>query len=156
MVPSARIADPQAATPLASVSPAPSATSAAAAGSQGASVPSPPPATFSFGQEPSSNYAGDGDPVTIYAASLSPTLVRDNVAVNVSCTTSTNAKSVDVLYGTASVPLAQTSSGHWQAYFTFRAAKLGSGQSAVVFGLRASKGDGSSASIQIPGTREGG
>jgi hypothetical protein len=138
--------------------PAPTATPIAAPMTTAARVPAPAPLptafaqtnVFAFGTAPHSNFAKPGDPVQIFYAALSPTVVSNGTPVRVDAVTTSNATAVKLQAGTQSISLARTGPGQWQAAFPFPLAAAPLGQSALTLSLVASRSDGSSATIPIP------
>ena len=92
------------------------------------------------------------DPVQIFYATLSPTVMSNGTQVRIAVITTTNASAVKLQVGSQSIGLSQTSPGQWQAAFPFPAGSTPSGQNAQTFPLIASRSDGSSATISIPAT----
>jgi type II secretory pathway component GspD/PulD (secretin) len=125
----------------------------------GAALASPSPAAaptafaqtnvFTFGSAPQSNFAKPADPVQIYYATLSPTLVANGTSVRVAAITTTNATTVKIQIGSQTVSLARTGPGQWQGVFPFPAGAVPAGQSTVQTVLVAGRGDGTSASVPI-------
>jgi type II secretory pathway component GspD/PulD (secretin) len=104
---------------------------------------------FTFGSAPQSNFAKPTDPVQMFYATLSPTLVSNGTSVHVAAVTTTNATTVKLQIGTQSIGLSQTGAGQWQATFPFPRAALPPGQSAIAASLVASRADGTSATVPI-------
>ncbi|MBV9292153.1 MAG: hypothetical protein JO222_06860 [Frankiales bacterium] len=131
--------------PIAMTSPAP----------RTAVTPAPVPTAFAqtnvftFGAAPQSNFAKPTDPVQIFYATLSPTVVSNGASVRVAAVTTTNSTTVKLHVGTQSIGLAQTAPGQWQASFPFPLAALAPGQTAVTASLVASRSDGTSATVPI-------
>lgn len=134
--------------PISATSPSPNSRSAAA--------PAPSPAAFaqtnvfSFGAPPQSNFAKSTDPVQIFYATLSPTVVANGTSVVVSAVTTSNAASVKIQVGSTAVTLGQVAPGKWQATFPFPATSLSGSQSSVTATLVAARADGTSSSVPIP------
>jgi type II/III secretion system protein len=105
---------------------------------------------FTFGAAPQSNFARPTDPVQIFYATLSPTVVSNGTPVRVAVVTTSNANAVKLQVGTQSISLAQTGAGQWQAAFAFPLGAVPVGQSALTLSLVASRSDGTSATIPIP------
>ncbi|MDB5029252.1 MAG: hypothetical protein JWO66_2941 [Candidatus Eremiobacteraeota bacterium] len=124
--------------PLASVAPKPLATPAAFASAN----------VFTYGAPPRNNFAKPTDPVQIYYATLSPTVLRSNAPVNVAAITSTNVVKVTVAGDGFRAPLAQSSPGQWVASFPLRAATQSAANTTLT--LTAMRDDGSSAALPIP------
>ena len=131
-------------------------TAPAMAGTDASPMPAPAPTAFAqtnvftFGAAPQSNFAKSGDPVQVFYATLSPTIVSNGTAMRVAVVTTTNANAVKVQIGSQTVSLAQTGPGQWQAAFPFPRAAVPVGQSAVTLSLIATRGDGTSATVPIP------
>ena len=132
----------------------------AAVPSPGLAVASPAPSAqptafaqtnvFTFGSAPQSNFARLTDPVQIFYATLSPTVVSNGTPVRVAAVTTSNAKSVKLQVGSQTISLAQTGAGQWQAVFPFPLAAVPVAQSSLQLSLVASRSDGTSATIPIP------
>jgi type II secretory pathway component GspD/PulD (secretin) len=105
---------------------------------------------FTFGAAPQSNFARPTDPVQIFYASLSPTVVSNGTPVRVAVVTTSNASSVKLQVGTQTISLAQTGPGQWQAGFAFPLGAVPIGQTSLSLSLVASRSDGTSATIPIP------
>ena len=118
--------------------------------------PAPVPAAFAqtnmftFGSAPQNNFAKATDPVQIFYASLSPTVVASGTSVRVAAVTTTNANTVKLLIGNQTFGLAQTGRGQWQAGFPFPIAAIPVGQSSLTASLVASRADGTSSTVSIP------
>ena len=127
---------------------------------EGSAAPGPTPAstpsafaqtdTFTYGQAPQNNFAGPTDPVQIYYATLSPTILRGGTAVKIAAVTTTNVAKLTLGYGGFSTQIAQNSPGKFLSTFPFSAAGLPAPPATVSLTLTASRLDGSSASISIP------
>jgi Bacterial type II and III secretion system protein len=119
-------------------------------------APLPQPAAFAqtnvftFGSAPQSNFARPGDPVQIFYATLSPTVVSNGTPVRVAAVTSSNANTVKLQVGTQTISLVQTGAGQWQAAFPFQLSAVPVGQSTLQLALVASRSDGTSATVPIP------
>ena len=144
------------ATPVASPSPAavpmPVRSIAPRAAETPAAVPTAFAQTnvFTFGTAPQSNFAKPGDPVQIFYATLSPTVVANGTSVHVAVITTSNANAVKLQAGSQSIGLSPTAPGQWQATFPFPAAAVPPGQTNLTVTVTASRPDGTSASIPIP------
>lgn len=142
--------------PLAPPTSMPSATAVASPAPRPAATPSPVPSAFSqtnvftFGAPPQSNFAKPTDPVQIFYASLSPTVVANGTAVHAAVVTTTNATSVKLQIGTQTIGMSETGSGKWQAAFPFPAAAIAVGQTSATLTIVASRSDGTSSSIPVP------
>jgi len=121
-----------------------------------AATPAPVPTAFAqtnvftFGAAPQSNFAKPTDPVQIFYATLSPTVVSNGTSVHIAAVTTTNSTTVKLQIGTQSIGLAKTAPGQWQASFPFPLAALAPGQTTVTASLIASRSDGTSATVPIP------
>ena len=119
-------------------------------------VPLPQPTAFAqtnvftFGSAPQSNFARPGDPVQIFYATLSPTVVSNATPVRIAAVTSSNANTVKLQVGTQTISLVQTGAGQWQAAFPFPLSAAPVGQSTLQLSLVASRSDGTSATVPIP------
>jgi hypothetical protein len=105
---------------------------------------------FTFGAAPQSNFAKATDPVQIYYATLSPTVVANGTSVHIAAITTTNATSCKITIGTVTISLGQTGPGQWQGTFPFPASALSGGQTGVTISLMAARSDGTSATVPIP------
>jgi hypothetical protein len=121
-------------------------------------TPTPAPApsafaqtnVFTFGAPPQSNFAKPGDPVQIFYATLSPTVVANGAQVRVAAVTSTNVSAVHLSLGGTSISLGRAAPGQWQGAFPFPASAISAGQRTLTLQLVASRSDGGSAAIPIP------
>ena len=104
---------------------------------------------FTFGAPPQSNYAKSSDPVQIFYAMLSPTVVSNGTSVHLAVVTTSNTTSVKLQLGSQQIGLGQTGPGQWQATFAFPGGAVPSGQSATTLYLTANRLDGSSSAIPI-------
>jgi type II secretory pathway component GspD/PulD (secretin) len=105
---------------------------------------------FTFGAPPQSNFARPTDPVQIFYATLSPTVVSNGTPVRIAVVTTSNASSVKLQVGTQTINLAQTGAGQWQAVIAFPSGAVAIGQSVLQLSLAASRRDGTSSTISIP------
>jgi len=105
---------------------------------------------FTYGKVPSTTYAAQNDPVQIFYATFSPTVLRNNDPVQIKAITTINVKTLTVSYPGFATQLAQVTAGQWQAAYNFSTAALPVGQSKVQLTLTASGAAGQSSSIQIP------
>ena len=122
--------------------------------------PSPTPApqpsafaqtnVFTYGAAPQSNFAKPSDPVQIFYATLSPTVLANGASVHVAAVTTTNVATVKLQIGSQNLGLSQIAPGQWQATFPFPAAAVPVGQTAVTLSMTANRGDGASATVPIP------
>jgi len=119
-------------------------------------TPSPVPSAFAqtnvftFGSPPQSNFAKATDPVQIFFATLSPTVVANGTSVRAAAVTTTNATALKLQIGTQTIGFSQTGLGQWQAAFPFPLAAVPVGQTTVSALLVATRSDGSSASVPVP------
>jgi type II secretory pathway component GspD/PulD (secretin) len=127
-------------------------TIAAAHGETPSPVPSAFAATnvFTHGQPPSNNYAGPTDPVQIFYATFSPTVLRNGAPVHFAAVTTTNVSRLTIGYQGFQTQIAQTAPGQWQSSYNFSAAGLTPGQTGVALTITATRLDGAASSIQIP------
>ncbi|MEA2687723.1 MAG: ral secretion pathway protein, partial [Candidatus Eremiobacteraeota bacterium] len=102
---------------------------------------------FSFGTAPQSNFAKPTDPVQIFYATLSPTVVSNGTSIRVAAVTTTNTSALRLQIGTQSIGLGQTGPGQWQAAFPFPLGAVAVGQTSVQLSLLASRADGASATV---------
>jgi type II secretory pathway component GspD/PulD (secretin) len=121
-----------------------------------ASTPSPVPSAFAatnlftYGQPPTNNYAGPTDPVKIFYATFTPTVLRNGAPVRFSAVTTTNVSRLTIGYQGFQTQIAQSAPGQWQSAYNFSAAGLTPGQSGIALTVTAARLDGASSSIQIP------
>jgi type II secretory pathway component GspD/PulD (secretin) len=142
----------------AAVSPATAAVSPAPAGGAPKPEPTPSPVpspfaqtnVFTFGAPPQSNFAKPTDPVQIFFATLSPTVVANGTTVHAAVVTTTNATAVKLQIGTQTIGFSQTGLGQWQAAFPFPLAAVPVGQTPVQALLLATRADGNVASVPVP------
>jgi type II secretory pathway component GspD/PulD (secretin) len=121
-------------------------------------TPAPAPAptafaqtnVFTFGSAPQSNFAKSTDPVQIFYATLSPTVVASGTSMHVAAVTTSNANTVKLLIGSQTFVLAQTARGQWQAAFPFPTGAVPTGQTAFTASLIASRADGTTSTVSIP------
>jgi type II secretory pathway component GspD/PulD (secretin) len=154
--PAARTLRSPASAPAPSGAAMPVATPPAPAGSGRSASPSPAAAAFAatnvftYGQQPSNNYAGPTDPVQIFYATFSPTVLRNGVPVRFTAVTTTNVARLTIGYSGFQTQIAQTAPGQWQSSYNFSAAGLTPGQSGIALTLTATRLDGAASSVQIP------
>lgn len=127
-------------------------TIAAAHGETPSPIPSAFAATnvFTHGQPPSNNYAGPTDPVQIFYATFSPTVLRNGAPVHFTAVTTTNVSRLTIGYQGFQTQIAQTAPGQWQSSYNFSAAGLTPGQTGIALTVTAARLDGAASSIQIP------
>ena len=129
---------------------------AAATPAPASPTPAPSPSAFAqtnvftFGSAPQSNFAKPADPVQIFYATLSPTVVANGTSVHLAAITTTNVSAVKLQIGTETIGLSRTGIGQWQATFPFPAAAVPTSETNVTMTLVASRSDGTSSSIPIP------
>ncbi|MBV9409757.1 MAG: hypothetical protein JO164_13095, partial [Candidatus Eremiobacteraeota bacterium] len=105
---------------------------------------------FTFGQAPQNNYAKANDPVQIFFAQVSPTVLKSGQPISVAVITTSNVSKLTFGYGTFVTEIPQTSPGQFSATFPFSPAGVPFGQSQVQFTLKAQRADGQLASIPVP------
>ncbi|HEX3468672.1 MAG TPA: secretin N-terminal domain-containing protein [Candidatus Elarobacter sp.] len=121
-----------------------------------AASPAPVPSAFSatnvftFGQPPSNNFAGPADPVQIFYATFSPTVLRNGTPVSFTAVTTTNVSRLTIGYHGFQTQIAQSTPGQWQSSYNFSSAGLTPGQAGVSLTVTATRLDGASSSMQIP------
>jgi len=119
-------------------------------------IPQPGPTAFgqtnvfTFGSAPQSNFAQPTDPVQIFYATLSPTIVANGTSVQVAAITTSNASTVKLVIGSQAISLGHTGVGQWQATFPFPLGTVLTGQSPILLSLQANRSDGTSATVPIP------
>lgn len=123
----------------------------------GAAMPAPMPTAFgqlnvfTYGQAPQNNYAKPGDPVQIFYAQVSPTVIKDGAPINISVITTTNVLRVTFGYGTLTTEVKQAGPGQFQATIPFSSAGISYGSSGQVqMTLKALRADGAMATIPVP------
>jgi type II secretory pathway component GspD/PulD (secretin) len=146
-LPPATIAQaPPLAPPVVQSTPPQPATGVAPAGSS----PFPNLNTFTYGSVPQNNFAKPTDPVQIFYATFSPTVLSRNAVVTLNVITTTNAQQATLTYGTFTQQLTQTNPGQWQAHFQIAPMSLPAPPANVSLTLSAARTYGSSQSIAIP------
>ncbi len=105
---------------------------------------------FTYGHTPTNTFAGATDPVQIFYATFSPTVLENGTLVQIYAITTTNVNNLTVGYNGNSTQLAQVSPGKWQAAYNFNTLGLPVGQHNVQLTLTAKRIDGSAASVAIP------
>jgi type II secretory pathway component GspD/PulD (secretin) len=105
---------------------------------------------FTYGQPPQSNYAKTTDPVQIYYAEVSPTVIKDGAQITVTAITSSNASGLTFGYGTFTTPITQTGPGEYQSTFQFHATGIPMGNGPTNLILQAKRVDGSFTSVPVP------
>jgi len=119
-------------------------------------VPAPLPTAFNqvnvftYGQAPQNNFAAPGDPVQIFYAQVSPTVVKDGAPLTVSVITTTNVSQLQFGYGLTMTDISKTGPGQWQSTFPFSSAGIPFGTQQVQFVLKAARGDGAISTIAVP------
>jgi len=155
--PVARSTARAATTPAATTLPAPAAQPAQPAlAAARTAAPAPFPSAFAatnvftYGQPPANNYAGPTDPVQIFYAMFSPTVLRNGTPVRFSAVTTTNVARLTIGYQGFQTQIAQIAPGQWQSAYNFSAAGLTPGQTGVALTVTAARLDGTASSVQIP------
>jgi type II secretory pathway component GspD/PulD (secretin) len=116
----------------------------------------PTPAAFAqanvyvYGSPPPSTYAGPGDAPQIFYAMLSPTVLTPNTTIKVSAIVTTNVQKLTISSGPTTIGLSPVGSGTWQAVFAANTLNLPPTATTLQLTLTASRGDGQTASIQLP------
>ena len=105
---------------------------------------------FTFGKPPASNYAGPNDPVLIYYARFTPTVIKNGDNVEITAITTINVSTLTISYPGFATQLAQSGPGQWQTAYNFNTSALPVGQNRVNLTLTASSLAGQSSTIQIP------
>jgi hypothetical protein len=105
---------------------------------------------FTFGSAPQNNFAKSSDPIQLFYATLSPTIVRNGSSLRVAVVSTTNATALKLQIGSQTIALSQTGAGQWQATVPFPMAAVPVGQTDLTLILTASKSDGTSATVRIP------
>ena len=136
--------------PTASPSPTPGAATFVSVSAAASSAPFAGTNVFTYGKVPSSTFAAQNDPVQIFFATFSPTVLRNNDPVQIRAITTINVKSLTISYPGFATQLAQVSPGQWQAAYNFSTTALPVGQSKVLLALSAAGSAGQSSTIQIP------
>ncbi|HKU67504.1 MAG TPA: secretin N-terminal domain-containing protein [Candidatus Baltobacteraceae bacterium] len=107
--------------------------------------------TFTYGQAPQSNFAKPGDPVQIFYAQVSPTVVKNGDQISVSVITTTNVNHVTFGLGTITTDVKQIGPGQFQGTFPFSSGGVAFGSAGQVqMALRAYRTDGALATIPVP------
>ena len=105
---------------------------------------------YVYGSPPPSTYAAPGDAPTIFYAQLSPTVLTPNATVRLSVITTTNVQKVTIGTQGTQIGLSPLGSGTWQGVFSANNLNLPPTATTVQLTLTAARGDGQSASIQLP------
>ena len=105
---------------------------------------------FTFGKPPTNNYAKPNDPVLIYYATFSPTVLKNGDTVQIAAITTINVTTLTISYPGYATQLAQTGPGQWQSTYNFNTSALPVGQNRVNLMLTASSLAGQSSTTQIP------
>jgi type II secretory pathway component GspD/PulD (secretin) len=119
-------------------------------------TPSPMPSAFAqtniytFGSPPPNNFAGPGDAVQIFYASLSPTIVSYGTPITVTAITTSNVDALTLSYNGVQTSIAQTGAGQWSATLPFTLVGLPEPNATIQLSLTATKSDGTSSVIPIP------
>jgi type II secretory pathway component GspD/PulD (secretin) len=125
--------------------PTPAATQTYAAA--GAS-PLPMASGVTYGRIPASNVAAAGDPVSIFFASVRPTMLSNNATVQVRLVTTTNATRASLTLGSLTIPFTLVGPGQWFASFPFQNTYV-VGQPTAQLTITAARSDGGSATINL-------
>ena len=142
---------PVATAPVIVPTPAVAPTMAPASGvAPAGSSPFPTLNTFTYGSIPQNNFGKPTDPVQIFYATFSPTVLSRNTVVLLNVITTTNAQQVTLTYNTFSQQLAQVNPGQWQARFQIGPMSLPAPPANVSLTLSAARTYGSSQSIAVP------
>jgi type II secretory pathway component GspD/PulD (secretin) len=119
-------------------------------------TPSPMPSVFAqanvftFGSPPPNNFAGAGDAVQIFYASLSPTIVSYGTPITVTAITTSNVNAMTLSYNGVQTSIAQSGAGQWSATIPFTLVGLPEPNATIQLSLTATKSDGTSSAIPIP------
>jgi hypothetical protein len=119
-------------------------------------TPSPLPSAFAqtnvftFGSPPPNNFAGPGDGVQIFYASLSPTIVSYGTPITVTAITTSNVNAMTLSYNGVQTSIAQSGAGQWSATIPFTLVGLPEPNATIQLSLTATKSDGTSTAIPIP------
>jgi hypothetical protein len=105
---------------------------------------------FTYGSVPQNNFASPTDPVQIFYATFTPTVLSHNAVVTITAVTTTNAQQVTLTYGTFTQQLSQSNPGQWQARFQIAPMALPAPPANVSLTLSAGRTYGSSQSIVVP------
>jgi len=105
---------------------------------------------YVYGSPPPSTYAAPGDAPVIFYAQLSPTVLTPNATVRVSVITTTNVQKVTIGTQGTQIGLSSLGSGTWQGVFSANALNLPPTATTLQLTLTAARGDGQTASIQLP------
>lgn len=105
---------------------------------------------FTYGHTPTNTFAGPTDPVQIFYATFSPTVLQNGTLVQIYAITTTNVNNLTIGYNGHNTQLAQISPGKWQAAYNFNTVGLPVGQHNVQLTLTAKRIDGPAASVAIP------
>ena len=103
-----------------------------------------------YGSPPPNTYAGPGDAPQIFYAQLSPTVVSPNSTVRINAITTTNVQKLTIGTAGTQIGLSALRAGQWQGVFSANTLALPPTAKTLQLTLTASRGDGQSASIQIP------
>jgi hypothetical protein len=97
---------------------------------------------YTFGVIPATTAAGPNDGLTIYYATVTPSLPWTGKTLTINAITSDNVQRVTFAYGGGfSAQLSQTTAGHWQATFPFPSAAEAAVESADFVKLIAQHSD---------------
>jgi len=142
-----------AATPVAQATPVPGFIPIASGQSP---TPAPTPSAFAqtnvfvYGQPPPNSYANPMDPVKIFYASFTPTVLFNGASATLTAITTTNVNTPSLGIDGNFTQITPVAPGKWQMTYAFSTAAVSPGQTNVTLTLTAYRGDGQTASIQIP------
>ncbi|MBV8118234.1 MAG: hypothetical protein JOZ01_09660 [Candidatus Eremiobacteraeota bacterium] len=145
-------------TPAPTRSPAAALTAAPSPSPSGKPSPLPTPSAFAqanvyiYGAPPPNTYAGPGDAPQIFYAMFSPTVMSVNSTLRINAITTTNVQRLTIGTGATSINLSPLANGNWQGIFSANTLGLPPSATTVQLTLTATRGDGQTASIQIPVT----
>jgi type II secretory pathway component GspD/PulD (secretin) len=106
---------------------------------------------FVYGSPPPSTFANPGDVPQIFYVMLSPTVLGPNTTVRINAITTTNVQRLTIGTPSTTISLSPAGpSGAWQGVFPANALALPPTVTSVQLTMTASRGDGQTASVQIP------
>jgi len=105
---------------------------------------------FVYGQPPPNSYANPMDPVKIFYASFTPTVLFNGASATLTAITTTNVNTPRLGIAGNFTHITPVAPGKWQMTYAFSTAAVSPGQTNVTLTLTAYRGDGQTASIQIP------
>ncbi len=130
--------------------PSPTPTILGSPAAMASATPIPSLNMFTYGSVPQNNFANATDPVQIFYATFTPTVLSRNAVVTINAVTTTNAQQVTLTYGTFTQQLSQSNPGQWQARFQIAPMSLPAPPANVSLTLSAGRTYGSSQSIVVP------